>query len=110
MALVELARETGDARYLEQARFFLEARGRGLLGTLLETQGHGLLWGGSYPGPEYFQDHVPFRELEAMAGHAVRALYYCCGMTDVYLETGDTTLLRTLSRLLPTGWWPGRRT
>lgn len=86
MALVELARETGDPKYLEQARFFLEARG------------HGLLDGGMF-GREYFQDHEPFRDLTAMAGHAVRALYYCAGVSDLYLETGDPSLLRALSRL-----------
>ncbi len=98
MALVELSRETGDPKYLELARFFLEARGRGLLGLHLQTAGHGLLWGGEF-GPEYFQDHAPFRDLQAMAGHAVRALYYCSGMSDLYLEQGDATLLRTLVRL-----------
>lgn len=86
MALVELSRETGDRKYLEQARFFLEARG------------HGLLEGGLF-GREYFQDHEPFRELEALAGHAVRALYYCAGVTDLYLETGEPELLQVLARL-----------
>jgi DUF1680 family protein len=86
LALVELARETGEARYLEQARFFLEARG------------HGLLDGGFY-GREYYQDHQPFRALELLAGHAVRALYYSAGLADLYLETGDPSLLQTLTRL-----------
>jgi DUF1680 family protein len=86
MGLVELFRETGDRRYLEQAQFFVGARGRGLLD------------GGQY-GRAYYQDHAPFRELESMAGHAVRALYYCAGASDLYLETGDPTLLETLSRL-----------
>jgi hypothetical protein len=86
MALVELYRETGQRRYLEQASFFVEARG------------HGLLEGGWFDRT-YFQDHAPFRELEQMAGHAVRALYYTCGVTDLYLETGERTLLGTLERL-----------
>lgn len=86
MGLVELFRETGDAKYLEQARFFVGVRGQGLLD------------GGQF-GRVYYQDHAPFRELEAMAGHAVRALYYCAGVSDLYLETGDRTLLETLSRL-----------
>jgi len=86
LALIELYRETGESRYLEQARHFVEARG------------HGLLAGGRW-GREYFQDHVPFRELDRMTGHAVRALYYNAGVTDLYLETGDASLLETLSRL-----------
>ena len=86
MALVELYRETGQRRYLEQAAYFVEARG------------HGLLEGGWF-GRTYFQDHAPFRALERMAGHAVRALYYVCGVTDLYLETGDRSLLDALERL-----------
>jgi len=86
MALVELYRETGQRRYLETASYFLEARGYGLLD-------------GGWFGRTYFQDHRPFRALEQMAGHAVRALYYVCGATDLYLELGDRTLLQTLERL-----------
>ena len=86
MALVELFRETGQRRYLEQAAYFVEARG------------HGLLEGGWF-GRTYFQDHAPFRELERMAGHAVRALYYVCGVTDLYLELGDRSLLDVLEGL-----------
>jgi uncharacterized protein len=86
MALVELYRETGRARYLDQARYFLEARG------------HGLLQGGWFDRT-YFQDHVPLRALDRMAGHAVRGLYYACGATDLYLEAGDADLLATLERL-----------
>jgi DUF1680 family protein len=83
MALIELARETGNARYLEQARFFIEARGHGLL--------HGGRW-----GLEYFQDHVPFRAMDTLCGHAVRALYMACGVTDLALESGDRELLERL--------------
>ncbi|MGC3998005.1 MAG: glycoside hydrolase family 127 protein [Anaeromyxobacter sp.] len=86
LALVELTRETGDPRWLRLARHFLEARG------------HGLLDGGRY-GREYYQDHLPFRELPRLAGHAVRALYYCCGVTDLHLETGDASLRDALTRL-----------
>jgi DUF1680 family protein len=82
LALVELARETGDRRYLDQARYFLDARGRGLAG-----------------GDEYRQDHKPYRDLDAMVGHAVRILYLNAGAADIAAETGDPTLLATLERL-----------
>jgi DUF1680 family protein len=86
MALIELARETGHERYLKLARFFIEARG------------HGLLTGGRF-GDAYFQDDVPFEKMEALAGHAVRALYMACGVTDLYLETGEAALLPRLETL-----------
>lgn len=87
MALIELARETGDNRYLEQARFFIEARG------------HNTLTGGRW-GPDYFQDDVPFRDMKTLHGHAVRALYMACGITDLAIEDGDESLLN----LLETQW------
>ncbi len=88
LALVELYRVTGKKRYLEQARYFVEARGRGLLG-----RPYGI-W-----SAEYAQDHKPVRELDAVVGHAVRALYYTAGITDVYAETGDAGYLTALERL-----------
>jgi DUF1680 family protein len=81
MALVELYRLTGEQKYLDQAGYFVDARGRGLLG-----------------GGEYFQDEVPFRQRTKLAGHAVRALYLCCGAADLYSETGEAALLESLDR------------
>ena len=82
LALVELSRETGNKRYLEQARYFVDARGYGLVG-----------------GDEYHQDHVPLREMDAMVGHAVRAVYLNAGAADVYAEMGDSSLLEALEQL-----------
>jgi uncharacterized protein len=83
-ALAELARATGEERYLAQARLFVERRGRGLLGD------HEL-------GPVYFQDDVPVRAARVLRGHAVRALYLACGAVDVAVETGDGELLEAVA-------------
>ncbi len=79
MALVELARATGEQRYLELAGLFIERRGTGTLGI------HPL-------GQEYFQDDIPVRQATTMRGHAVRALYLAAGALDVATETGDEDL------------------
>jgi len=79
-ALVELSRVTGDRRYLEQARLFVERRG------------HGSLAAGEI-GSEYFLDDVPTRQATVLRGHAVRATYFAAGAVDVAVETGDEDLL-----------------
>jgi DUF1680 family protein len=85
-ALVELYRETGDERYVNQARYFIDRRGHGLLGN-----GHF--------GRHYWQDHIPLRDAPSAEGHAVRQLYLLAGAADVYVETGDDTLLVALERI-----------
>ncbi|MEV0198088.1 beta-L-arabinofuranosidase domain-containing protein [Nonomuraea sp. NPDC050691] len=86
MALVELYRETGERGYLTQAGLFVERRGRGKLKHSI------------FPA-EYFQDHVPLRELPSVTGHAVRMAYLAAGAADVAIETGDRTLFEALERL-----------
>jgi len=86
MALIELARETGEPRYLKQAEFFIDARG------------HGLLHSGRM-GLDYFQDDQPIRAMTCLCGHAVRALYMACGVTDLVLERDDPALLDKLESL-----------
>jgi DUF1680 family protein len=83
MGLVELYRETGNADYLRLARYFVEARGHGLI------EGYGF-------EPTYFSDRVPVREQTTVEGHAVRAVYLAAGAADVALETGDDGLLGAL--------------
>jgi uncharacterized protein len=85
-ALVELYRETGAEPYLERAAYFVNRRGHGLLGD------------GRF-GRHYWQDHSPVRDAASVEGHAVRQLYLLAGVADVYLETGDASLLEALKRL-----------
>ncbi|ERJ05602.1 Putative cytoplasmic protein [Halorhabdus tiamatea SARL4B] len=47
----------------------------------------------------YNQAHAPLRDQEAVEGHAVRAVYYFAGATDVAAETGDDDLLAHLDSL-----------
>ncbi len=77
MALVELYRVTGESRYLELARAFVEWRGRGKVKPFSETP------------RAYFQDHVPLRQQETLEGHAVRAIFFATGVADLAIETGE---------------------
>ena len=85
-ALVELYRVTGHRPYLEQAKRFVDLRGRGLLD-------------GDRFGAVYLQDHVPVRSADAVAGHVVRQLYLLAGVVDVAVETHDDELLTAARRL-----------
>ncbi len=82
MGLVELSRATGECRYRDQAAYFVDARGKGLIG-----------------GSPYHQDHVPFRDADRLTGHAVRALYLSAGAADIVAESGDADLAAALTRL-----------
>jgi DUF1680 family protein len=84
LALVKLYRATGDERYLKQAEFFLDVRGRPDLRKLFG---------------EYAQDHKPVRAQREVAGHAVRAMYLYCGMADVAALTGDRKLTEALESI-----------
>ena len=80
MALIELYRDTGEKRYLNLAKYFLDERGHGALGAKPERAA-------------YYQDHVAVRQASTMEGHAVRQLYLTAGMADLYLETGEQAVL-----------------
>jgi DUF1680 family protein len=88
MGLVELARETGELRYLALAQFLVDVRGHGFLGDAYDRFGR-----------KYHQDHQPFRELKEIVGHAVRAVYLNAGVADIYIETGEAELRDALLRL-----------
>ncbi len=89
LAMVELGRATGRRRYVDQARYFIDARGHKRLPNPYD--GRFEKW--------YHQDHVPIREMEIMIGHAVRAVYYTSGATDLYAEDGDLALKAAMERL-----------
>src|SRR3954468_3261549 len=84
MALIELYRITADKRHLNLAGYILEGDARA-------------------PFPEhrtiYMFSGTPFTARTKLEGHAVRAMYACCGATDYYMETGDADYWRTLNTL-----------
>jgi hypothetical protein len=100
LALVKLYRETGEARYLQLAKFFVDERGRQPYYFDLEAEARGedpaSYRFGDYA---YTQAHVPLREQREVTGHAVRAGYLYAGAADVAAETGDESLVEPLERL-----------
>ncbi|MGB2642609.1 MAG: beta-L-arabinofuranosidase domain-containing protein [Candidatus Acidiferrum sp.] len=84
MALVELYRTAGDKRHLELAGYLLHGDDRI-----------------QFPPSAYVYHFcgIPFTSRTHLEGHAVRAMYACCGATDYYMETGDPTYWKALNEL-----------
>ena len=84
LALIELYRTTGDKRHLELAGYILQGDDR------IKVPHRGYV---------YHFCGIPFTSRTHLEGHAVRAMYACCGATDYYLETGDQAYWKTLNTL-----------
>jgi DUF1680 family protein len=83
LGLVKLYRVTGEKRYLDLAKYFLDERGN--------TEGRE-----SYG--RYFQDHKPVLEQEEAVGHSVRAAYMYAAMADMAALTGNERYIQALDR------------
>ena len=84
MALCKLYKVTGNRKYLEGAKYFVEETGRC-------TDGH--------RPSMYSQDHMPILQQQEIVGHAVRAGYLYSGVADVAALTGDTAYQTALQRI-----------
>lgn len=100
LALVRLARATGEQRYLELSRYFIDERGRQPHYFDSEARARGedpaAFWARSY---EYNQSHRPVREQREVVGHAVRAMYLYSAMADLAGIYGDADLFAACTRL-----------
>ncbi len=81
MALAKLYLVTGEKRYLNLAKFFLDQRGY------------------TSRTDEYSQAHKPVIEQDEAVGHAVRASYMYAGMADVAALTGDLDYIHAIDRI-----------
>ena len=81
MGAIDLYRATGNEKYLELAKTFVDMRG-------------------SQPGgKDLNQSFMALRQETQAVGHAVTAAYLYCGATDVYAETGEAELLEAMERI-----------
>jgi len=81
MALAKLYLVTGEKKYLDEAKFFLDYRGK-------TTIVH-----------DYSQAHKPVIEQDEAVGHAVRAAYMYAGMADVAALTGDKDYIKAIDAI-----------
>ncbi len=89
LALIKLYRVTGEQRYLELCRFFIDQHGVADREDPLYKDF----------GADYNQDAMPLRDISTAEGHCVRALYLYCGMIDLAREIGDTALVDACKRV-----------
>ena len=81
IGLAKLYLATGDPKYLDQAKFFLDYRGK------------------TEHRDPYNQTHLPVLEQKEAVGHAVRATYMYAGMADVAALTGDEGYIHAIDNI-----------
>jgi DUF1680 family protein len=81
MALARLYLVTGNRKYLDEAKFFLDYRGKTARKDL------------------YSQSDKPVTEQMEAEGHAVRAGYMYSGMADVAALTGDSSYIKAIDTI-----------
>jgi DUF1680 family protein len=81
MGLAKLYRVTGEQRYLDLAKYFIDVRG--------SRSG----------GDDYHQSRIPPVDQTEAVGHAVRAGYLYSGMADVAALTGDENYVHAIDTI-----------
>ncbi len=81
MALARLYMLTKDKRYLDEAKYFLDYRGKTSIKDI------------------YSQSNKPVTEQKEAWGHAVRAGYMYAGMADVAALTGDSAYIKAIDTI-----------
>jgi len=82
MRLVRLYRITGEKKYLDLAKFFIDCRGKNI-----------------DKKRAYWHDHEPVIQQKEAVGHAVRAAYLYSGVADVAALTGNKEYLAAIDSI-----------
>jgi len=102
LALVKLYETTGETRYLQLSKYFLDARGQEAYYFDIEAEKRGdtvIFSEFHHFDRQYAQTHLPVRQQTTAEGHAVRLMYMCAGMADVAAATDDVELFQACQRL-----------
>jgi len=102
LALIRLFRVTGERKYLETAKYFVDYRGAGDNYFLKEMSRPGftsVFTELSDYDPSYSQSHIPVRAQNEAVGHAVRAVYLYAAMADLADIYQDDALLEQCETL-----------
>ncbi|MGI6172674.1 MAG: glycoside hydrolase family 127 protein [Christensenellales bacterium] len=89
LALYKVYLYTGDEKYLELMRYFVDARGTGKKDKTYDVFGTN----------KYSQAHLPVREQKTAEGHSVRAMYLYCAMADLVYQDDDEELCKACEEL-----------
>ncbi len=103
LALVKLYHLTKNKRYLALSQYFIDQRGSQphfFTGEAEERQEESKKHYNDLFDYSYSQSHLPVREQTVAVGHAVRAMYMYCAMTDLAVETGEQDLIKALPKIM----------
>ncbi|KKI93837.1 hypothetical protein WQ54_01940 [Bacillus sp. SA1-12] len=100
LALVKLYEVTGNERYLNLSKYFIDERGKQPNYFDIEKKERNdtkpFWFNNDYA---YHQAHLPVREQKEAVGHAVRAVYMYSAMADLAEKTKDESLKRACEAL-----------
>ncbi len=88
LALFKLYKATGEKRYLELSKFFIDSHGNNSVDKEVYNDFNLL----------YNQDEMPLRQRNQVDGHCVRALYLLSAMADIAKEYDDEELKNASER------------
>lgn len=87
LALIRLYRATGEKRYAELAKHFIDVHGM-----------NGKEGMPDFTKDSFNQDEMLIKDRSTAEGHCVRSLYLLCGAADVAFEFGDEELKKACER------------
>lgn len=102
LALMKLADVTGDDKYSDMAKDFVDRRGTEPNYLFNESKNEDFIDVWHDPNPyinEYGQNHLPVRKQKTAEGHAVRATYLYCAMADIAQKYQDESLFEACENL-----------